>query len=190
VVTVAVLGASATDDTGPILAFVGAVLVALIAAFTAGRRQKRALEAESGRLAQQLEHERELVDLAAVRSLLDEAASALQSVDLPHPEFMEDADADRERALGKRDELRAIRSRLAVRFGHSHVLVATMEEAIGVLSEWFTAATVAAHSGKGDFGESVRNNAEVKMVESAQEYGESVVAFVSAAANTAGARLP
>jgi hypothetical protein len=77
VVTVTVLGASATDDTGPILAFVGAVLVALIAAYTAGRRQARALAAESGRLAQQLEHDREMADLADTRARFDDAAVAL-----------------------------------------------------------------------------------------------------------------
>ena len=91
VVTVAVLGASSTDNTGPILAFVGAVLVALTAAYTAGRRQARALEAESGRLAQQLEHDRELADLAAVRSALDEAALALQRVELPMSVLLRDS---------------------------------------------------------------------------------------------------
>jgi hypothetical protein len=131
VVTVAVLGASTTDDTGPILAFVGAVLVALIAAFTAGRRQARALKAESGRLAQQLEHDRELADLADTRALFDEAVVALQDADevrhratqavFQHGQWTGERapDAVQEVAVIA-TSLGPIRQRLAVRFGDEH----------------------------------------------------------------------
>jgi hypothetical protein len=43
----AIAVATSTSETGPILAFVGALLVAVIAASTADRRQEHALEAEA-----------------------------------------------------------------------------------------------------------------------------------------------
>jgi hypothetical protein len=70
--TVAV--ASSSDQTGPILAFAGALTVALITAVTAQRRLRSQLAAEEGRLASQLRHDRTLRDLDELRSLLDEAA--------------------------------------------------------------------------------------------------------------------
>jgi hypothetical protein len=71
---------------------VGAPLVALIAAYTAGRRQQRALDAESERhraaldaearrLHAQLSHARELADRADLRALMDEAAVVLYDAD-------------------------------------------------------------------------------------------------------------
>ena len=88
----AVYGATRTDDTGPILAFAAAVLVALITAFTTNRRQqhaleaeserqRRALDAESERLRLQLAHDREMADLGDTRELLDDAAVALHDAD-------------------------------------------------------------------------------------------------------------
>lgn len=85
---VSVAGATQSSETGPILAFAGAVLVALIAAFAAQRRLRQQLTAEHARHAAQLEaerqrqaaqlaHDRELADLADLRALLDEAAVAL-----------------------------------------------------------------------------------------------------------------
>ena len=70
---------------GTILA---AVIIAVLAAWTAGRRQKRQLDAEGKRQAATLAHgrevatlslsaERALADLADLRKLLDEAAVAL-----------------------------------------------------------------------------------------------------------------
>ena len=83
-----VAASTTTSYVAPILAFVGAVLVATIAAVTAGRRQRQALaaeglrhrqslEAENNRHDAQLAHARELADLADLRLLLDEAASTL-----------------------------------------------------------------------------------------------------------------
>jgi hypothetical protein len=76
-VTVAV--ASSSEQTGPILAFAGALTVALITALTAQRRLRSQLAAEEGRLASQLRHDRTLRDLDELRSLLDEAAVAAAS---------------------------------------------------------------------------------------------------------------
>jgi ABC-type nickel/cobalt efflux system permease component RcnA len=102
VVTVAVLGASATDNTGPILAFVGAVLVALIAAFTAGRRQKRALDAESERHANDVRHR------------------ATHAV-FQHGQWTGERAPDAVREVAAiATSLGPIRQRLAVRFGDEH----------------------------------------------------------------------
>jgi hypothetical protein len=91
---------------GPILTFVGVILVALLTAwFTKQRqradlaaereRQEKALEAENarhrqtisadfGRLDKQLAHDRRLADLADLRGVLDEAAIALDRAAQAH----------------------------------------------------------------------------------------------------------
>ena len=82
-----VAGATQTDETGPILAFVGALLVVLITAVTTDRRQRRQIAAEgsrhtetlttqSGELRRQLAHDRKLADLQHLRALLDSCAAA------------------------------------------------------------------------------------------------------------------
>jgi hypothetical protein len=80
---IAAVGASRSTDTGPILAFVGAILVALLTAYTAHKRQKVGLAAEAARLDQQLEaeserhrerlaHELRIADMTELRTILDE----------------------------------------------------------------------------------------------------------------------
>jgi hypothetical protein len=71
-----VVAAAPSDDTGPILAFVGALLVAVLTAYTANRRQSAALAAERERLDAQLQHDRELADTADLRTVLEEALEA------------------------------------------------------------------------------------------------------------------
>lgn len=70
--TGAVIGAAETDHTGPILAFVGALIVALITAYTSDRR-----------LRNQLAHERRLHDLDGFRDLLKRASSLMFSESRP-----------------------------------------------------------------------------------------------------------
>lgn len=69
----AIFWADSTKETGPILAFVGVIMVALLTAWTTDRRQRRQLEAERDRLEVQLQHERSQVDLADLRGVLAEA---------------------------------------------------------------------------------------------------------------------
>lgn len=77
----AVLYANSTDHTGPILAFVGAILVALLTAYTADRRQRAALDAEderqrtalnaeAQRLRARLDHERSMEDVRDLRRVV------------------------------------------------------------------------------------------------------------------------
>jgi hypothetical protein len=64
--------ASQSDKTAPILAFAGAILVALITWYATDRRQAAALAAEQQRLDAQLRHERDLSERAELLTVLDE----------------------------------------------------------------------------------------------------------------------
>lgn len=80
--TVAVLGTSGSSNAAPTLAFVGALLVALLTAYTAQRRQRTQLDAEANRLAQQLDHERQLQDLSDLREIMEDALDMADSARL------------------------------------------------------------------------------------------------------------
>jgi hypothetical protein len=69
--------ANPPDHTAAWLAFVGALLVAIIAAGTAQWRQAVALKAERERLDDQLRHDRELKDLEELRVVLDAAGAKM-----------------------------------------------------------------------------------------------------------------
>ncbi len=60
-----------------VIAAVAALVGAIIAAWTAGRRQQRQLTHEGERQRNQLSHDRELADLSELRALLDECAVML-----------------------------------------------------------------------------------------------------------------
>jgi hypothetical protein len=62
----AVFGAAQTKHTGPILAFVGALMVALLTVYTADRHQR-----------EQLAHDRKLHDLGSLRQLLVRTSSLM-----------------------------------------------------------------------------------------------------------------
>jgi hypothetical protein len=72
------IGASQSDSTGPVLAFVGAILVALVTWYATDRRQRTALAAERERLALQLSHQRHLHDVADLREVLSDTLSAAE----------------------------------------------------------------------------------------------------------------
>lgn len=87
----AIVGASSTDNTAPILAFVGALLVALLTAYSAHRlqaaslaaedkRQQRALSEESARQRQQLRHDRQLHDLRDLREVVESSLGAYDAM--------------------------------------------------------------------------------------------------------------
>jgi hypothetical protein len=73
------VGATQSNQTAAILAFSGALLVALITAYTAYRRQRADLAAERERLELRLGHERRLAEMDHLVALLDEAASAYEA---------------------------------------------------------------------------------------------------------------
>lgn len=70
---VGAVAVSGSSQTGPILAFVGVILVALLTAYFANRRQADQLNAEAERQRRQLAHDRQLHDLSELRGVLDEA---------------------------------------------------------------------------------------------------------------------
>jgi hypothetical protein len=119
----AIVAATSTSETGPILAFVGALLVAVIAAYTADRRQERALEAERRRQQAGLRHEREQADVTDLRSVLEEALSvandALNSVGVAFGAQVE-ARGLSGRSIGK---MSAQLDRLHVRLGQGDPMV-------------------------------------------------------------------
>ena len=72
----AVAWADSTKETGPILAFIGVIMVAAITAWMTDRRQHRQLQDERERLKARLEHERSQADLADLRMVLADALPA------------------------------------------------------------------------------------------------------------------
>jgi hypothetical protein len=91
VAVAAITVAPKTDHTSSILAFVGVLLVALITAYTASRRQRTGLAAEAERhaatlnaeekrLEAQLGHERRMSDIADLRLTLEDALAASDAI--------------------------------------------------------------------------------------------------------------
>ena len=135
-----------------------------------------------------LKHSRELTDLSAVRSVLDEAALALQRIELPSGELLDRE--SREEVFEASDELEPIRARLTVRFGRSHALVRDFADTMEALGDWSRAATVLAVLQNSDRPENVSYAADQALIEAASMYRSATTAFLDAAAETAGARLP
>lgn len=79
--------ADTSDEVGPILAFIGVILVALLTAYWTRRsliaesdRQVKSLEAERDRQERDLAHARELADTADLRLILAEGLDALDAL--------------------------------------------------------------------------------------------------------------
>lgn len=167
----AVAAASQSGNVGPYLTFAGAILVALITAWTTNRRQRKQLEAEDRRLGTQLadgrerlrqelraekerlelqsDNERQLRDLDQVRALLDEVAAAyVRMVDL-----LVVAYGNREAGQHDAEEvptagsgtalvaLRALQFRFILRFFPDHPFVASLGKTINGLSAMRGAVT-------------------------------------------------
>jgi hypothetical protein len=180
--------------------------VALIAAYTANRRQVRALEAESERqrqaldaegerLERHLQHERDLADLDDMRQVFDDAAVALHdaSVTLSGLEralftggatfrsVFPDAVPAAESATGA---LKSIRGRLGVRLPADHPAVT----AFGNAHDAARKATNAMAT------QDPRTGAAITAHPTVRDEHERLIAatdeFMRAATGTVGARLP
>lgn len=128
------------DHIGPILAFVGALLVAGIAAVTANHRQatslrtaeaslKKQLDSERERLGDQLEHEKRMQDREHLRGFLDDAAAALeqsrQACKALAAKLPDGAATELAAVSEAMKEIRVMRRRVELRFGpRDHVYVA------------------------------------------------------------------
>jgi hypothetical protein len=119
----------------------GALGVAVITAATTNRRQREALK-----------HDRELVDLAGLRTLLDEAALALnegegargavQVAFVEHGRNVPEAILDEAEARGQ--AMFALRQRLFVRVGQTHALARTFNQAaFALLKTWNAVSSLA-----------------------------------------------
>ncbi len=130
----AIAGATQTNQTAAILAFAGAIIVALIAAVTAGRRQVRALRAERERQSDRLAHERQLQDVEHLREFLDEASAAFEDAHMALSELATDLlspgrspglhEAAARAAMG----IKVMRRRVALRFPPEHPVGAAYGE--------------------------------------------------------------
>ena len=70
--------AAKPDDTGPILAFIGALIVAILASWTARRNMRDQIDGEADRHQKTLDSDRSLVDIQHLRELLDSSAAAYE----------------------------------------------------------------------------------------------------------------
>jgi hypothetical protein len=186
-----------TADHTVLIAFLAtgaALLAAVIAAGTADIRQRR-----------QLQHDRQLHDLAELRSVLDAATVALADAITAQlltfsgvgiadidPEFREllgvgplgQRLADDRQSAEARDKMILIGQRLAIRLGHDDPVVGAYDQAIRVVIQSITqtAEKRRAHKAGGqvstkDFNESVRNLRQAQ------------TEFVTLAVQRAGSRL-
>ena len=207
----AAYGAAQTDHTAPILTFVGAILVALITAFTTNRRQQHQLEAESDRqrrgldaesarqqhaheaervrLELQLSHDRDMSDLGHVRALLDDAAMALHRASYARDDVMRVGPA----AAGKREGVAAkiattgtaldeLADRLAVRFGPDADATTNFREAADALR------AIDIEIGRPE-GFDIVEQFQAYQAASAR-FDDARTAFLAAAAKTAGVKRP
>ena len=203
IATGTVLGATSTDHTGPILAFAAAIFVALVTAVTTNRRQERALEAdadrhhetlraESKRLEQQLAHDRELADIAAVRSALDEAALALHRVGMVPMSFTrKEGDSDRIQA-SLHTEIQPARTRLVVRFGQGHALVEEFDACEHALWDWMLTVVYldTFKDDESDEAKKKRKADEGDLNKASDHFDAAKGRFLDAAAKSAGTKLP
>jgi hypothetical protein len=203
----AAYGAAQTDHTAPILTFAGAILVALITAFTTNRRQQHQLEAESkrqqlaleaerDRLRLQLAHEREMADLQHVRNLLDDAAVALHDADyarydieaarMSHGAGLAEKARDeitRARDVGK--DLDRLGERLAIRLGPDDNAVTYFRAAAQALLAVFRLANTPERFVELD---PLKHHHDFEAANT--NFNGARAAFLAAAAKRAGVTLP
>jgi hypothetical protein len=169
----------------------GAIVIAALAAWTAGRRQKRQLAAEAARLTETLDHERGLADTADLRQLLDQAALAIDQMsrtaeraDPRHPR--ERCEEDAIAIEAQAEVLDALHAQMLIRLGPFDDIALT-----------FASATAAAR----ELGDQLPIGDEPRDVESQQAREDGRQAswaqlqlcseqFIAAAVRLAGSRLP
>jgi hypothetical protein len=150
--------AASTNETGPILAFVAALMVVLITAYTTNRRQDRALAAEQERqdralaaeqarlnreleeerqrLDHHLRHERFQIDLADLRTILGDGLAATDRARQAAIDGWLISDVVRQAAIPVLQEMETYMDRLRIRLGKDDPLVVaytTMGNAVHVI---------------------------------------------------------
>ncbi len=135
---VSIAVATSSSDVAAILAFAGALLVALLTAVTTSRRQEAQLAAEERRLEMELKHDSSVRDVAHVREVIDAVlvdvtrarTHASAGIDAYRSGDMKRKEAH-SRAAGLRvirDDLDHARDRVSVRFDPTHPVEEAMAE--------------------------------------------------------------
>ena len=172
-----IYGATTTSQTGPIIAGVVAIFVALVTWYATDRRQSKALAAERDRLDATFNHERALADVADVRLVAEAIMSSSNAVWFSSLElFGTDSDVEVvDRMKTAMLELQRALDALRVRLPRDDVLVVAAYELLSILEE---ARKSAASGDRAAF----------------DEYDESHMvayrAFMDAAVAVIGSRLP
>jgi hypothetical protein len=170
------------STTTDVILGAGPTVVALAAIGSSVWQQRRGLA-----------HERKLADLAAVRSVLDDAALGLQRVgDLQNPSLLDNPEA----FFGRLQEsvvrdFEPTKSRLTVRLGQPHALVISFEYAMDSVNDWEREAiylSLSADEG-GPTGER-RTKTEQDIACIAQQFRRSCGPVPRPRRRHAGARLP
>ena len=200
-----VAAAAGTSTAGPVLAFVGAILVALITWYATDRRQRRLiaaderrhraeLEAQERRHAAQLAHDRSLRDLDELRRFLDDAAEAFEAVvrrvsELFRLKLVTDEHPDGDLGirifdLEKNDgdeffHLLAVTRRMYLRFPPGHPISAAYEDAAhGLIDE---------HKALAETPYPITRDSRLKAQERGDQTAEAWQAFLLAAVGVIGA---
>jgi hypothetical protein len=150
----------------------GAIVVALITAFTTNRRQREALT-----------HDRELADVADLRALLDETAIVLEDAVVAEPTLLDRHQRDEwsGRIARDREQLWRLHARIMVRLGLDHALAKKLKSAILALTRM--ANLIPPSTDARDSAEAERIEAIVKEGGVFVEHGD---AFIEAAAARVG----
>jgi len=170
-----------------------AVVIAVIAAWTAGRRQKRQLRAAGERQQGQLAHDRELADLDDLRGVLDDAALTLNRASRAHRlvgACVLREPMDREALSESEREIRAARepcdallARLWVRLGQEDPVTEAFAHATGALHEIEASTIFVRNAPDAERREWVRRE---HFGQADREFREGVDAFLDAAVRRAG----
>jgi hypothetical protein len=163
-----------------------AFAVAGITAKTTNARQKKQLDAEAARQAGELEHDRELADLADLRNLLDQAAATLDlardALDALTVRLMEwgaslpDEPKDKVEKQGR--ALDALNARLSVRLGADDPITSHFARACRAVAKTWVQIARLDEEGLREIRSEVHTQRQI--------FDEAVSAFLAAAVKRAG----
>jgi hypothetical protein len=138
--------ATQTDIATPLLTLIGALAVAVIAAVTAGRRQRREIAAARQRLRDQLDHDRRLRELEHLRTFFDEAAALFEDAEnalIAHAVALEpDSGIDEEdynrrfdQSYSAKNAIGVLAQRVELRFAEDHELTQAFMRLSGLIDD-------------------------------------------------------
>ena len=136
-------------------------------------------------------HEREIADLAAVRSALEDAALALHRVGILPPSSMVTGPEVASVRSVAREEVEPALTRLVVRFGPEHPTAKAYQRCAKQLFSWRIEGSYPQLSqDEGGPAGKRREKHLAKMDRLVDEFEEASAEFLATAAKTAGAKLP